>query len=558
MAVFFYDLLRTTRRGRVVAMRTAYALLLLLALYNLHRKWCEELVPLGALEPGSGLEFGPRVSDPKDMAKFAKEFARQFLLVQMTAVLVLTPVYTAGAIAEERERGTLDCILTTYVTPVQLVLGKLASRFVQMFGVLLVGLPVLALVPLWGGVSPGLILGWFGISGLTILSLGALGICCSARMRTTRAAIGATYAIAALGFGCPLLFFGSPLWLMGSLLNDGVILGDLLVIYLPMAAVLNVFLAVMFLDFAVRALVPRTMADPLIVTTPPEPKGNASLPWWPLLPDEPDFSRRPVGDQAILWKELYVGGSELVRKAMPMIHVFFFALAGLGVAFFVLGVLFSGRGGIQEQLHDIVHGVVVGTLMTALLATVLQAAASIGRERERRTLDMLLTLPDGRDEVLRMKWLGSVMCARWLLPGLGVVLLLGVIGGGVHPVAVPLFLIAAAIHVAFAASLGMFLSVVIPSADRAAFIGVLVLFLAFVVPLALCPGGLGFVPPVAWVFLLPRASLTENADVYAGFGSPVLPLAVLLGLVAYACLAWGLWALAIRRFHREVDRAAIA
>jgi ABC-type transport system involved in multi-copper enzyme maturation permease subunit len=243
---------------------------------------------------------------------------------------------------------------------------------------------------------------------------------------------------------------------------------------------------------------------------------------------------------------------------MPVIQVFFFILAGLGVTFFVLAILFSGHAGLQEQLHDIVRGVVIGTLTTALVATVLQATASVGRERERRTLDMLLTLPDGRHELLRMKWLGSVLCGRWLLPGLGVVLVLGVIGGGVHPMAVPLFLIAAAIHVAFAASLGMFLSVVVASADRAGFIGVLVLFLAFVVPLVLCPGGLGFVPPAAWVFLLPRASLAENAAIYSGSSSPILPLAVLLGLLTYACLAGALWLLAVRRFHREADRAVLA
>jgi ABC-type transport system involved in multi-copper enzyme maturation permease subunit len=559
MAVFFYDLLRTTRRGRVVLLRTIYALVLLIALHKLHQNWSlESLVVVGPMQSATGLEFGYWTTDPTAMSKFAEQFARLFLFVQMTAVLVLTPVYTAGAIAEERERGTLDSLLITYLTPVEFVLGKLASRFVQMLGVLLAGLPILALVPLWGGVSPGFVLGWFGLTGLTVLSLGALGICCSARMQSARTAIAVTYAIAALGFGCPLLFFGSPLWLMGSLLNDRMVVGDQLYVILPMAAVLNVFLAVMFIDFAARALVPRMRTDSLFVITPPEPKGTPSLPRWPLLPDEPDFSRRPVGDQAILWKELYVGGSELVRKVMPIIQVFFFALAGLGVVMFVLGVLFSGHKGIQDQLHDIIRGVVVGTLMIAMVGTVLQATASIGRERDQRTLDMLLTLPDGRDEVLRMKWLGSAMCGRWLLPGLGVVLVLGVIGGVVHPAAVPLFAIAAAVHVAFAASLGIYLSIAMPNTNRAAFVAILVLFLACVVPLVLCPGGIGFVPPVAWAFLLPRSWSYQSSTASTFDNSPIVPLAVLLGLVVYACLAGALWLLAVWRFRREGDRAVIA
>jgi ABC-type transport system involved in multi-copper enzyme maturation permease subunit len=272
-----------------------------------------------------------------------------------------------------------------------------------------------------------------------------------------------------------------------------------------------------------------------------------------------DPAARTVDDRALLWKELHFGGSDLVRNLMPLIQVFFLVLGGFGTIMFVLGALFSGRVWIKDQLHDIVRAVAVGSLLTAIVGTVLQATASVGRERDRRTLDALLTLPDGREEVLRTKWLASVICGRWLLPGLGVVLVLGVIGGGVHPFAVPLFAVAGAIHVAFAASLGIFLSVAIPNSERAGFVAVFTLFAAFVVPLAFCPGGLGFVPPVAWVFLLPRSSLSDSGStLFAGTGSPIFPLAVLLGLVMYACLAGALWLLAVRRFHREGDRAVLA
>ncbi|HTK75507.1 MAG TPA: ABC transporter permease subunit [Gemmataceae bacterium] len=558
MAVFFYDLLRSTRKGRVVLLRTAYALVLLLAMYNLHRRWFDEGVLPGVRELGPGTELASRVSDPTGKAKFAEEFTRQFLLIQMVAVLILTPVYTASAVAEERERGTLDSLLTTYLTPRQFVISKLASRVVQMWGVLLAGLPILALVPLWGGVSPGMIFGWFGLTAVTVLSLGALGICCSARISTPRAAIAATYAIAAGGSSCPLVFFGSPFWLIWSLVNDRMIVGDMLGIVLPMAAVLHIFLAVMLIDFAARTLVPRAQTISLPATRP-EPPVDSPLPPqpWPL--SELDFSLPPVGERALLWKELHFGGNNVVRYLMALVRVFFLVLGALGLAMFVLSVVFSGGPVFQQQLNDIVRVVAVGTLLTALVGTVLQATASVGRERQRQTLDILMTLPNGRDEVLRMKWLASFMCGRWLLPVLLGVLVLGMLGGGVHPAAVPLFVIAAGVHVGFAASLGVLLSVTVPSTDRAGFLAVLVLFLSFVVPLVFCPAGVGFMPPVAWLFLLPRSSLTNSdSTILAGAGSPIFPLAVLLGLVTYACLSGVLWLLAVRRFHREADRAAIA
>src|SRR5262249_30418407 len=154
----------------------------------------------------------------------------------------------------------------------------------------------------------------------------------------------------------------------------------------------------------------------------------------------------------------------------PLIQAFFFVLGGLGAVVFVLGALFSGRPGITEQLNDIVRVVAVGSVLTAIVATVLQAAASVGRERDQRTLDMLLMLTAGRNEVLRTKWLGRVLGGRWLLPGLGGVLVLGVIGGGLRPAAVPLFVLAASVHVAFAASLGVYLSVTVGSTERAGLI----------------------------------------------------------------------------------------
>src|SRR5437763_12271411 len=111
MAVFFYDLLRTTRRGRVILLRTVYALALLVALGGVFLRWFPGRLMLedlfGASEPllGSQLEA------------FGEQFTAACLLVQFAAALILTPTYAAGAIAEERQRRTLDSLLMTHLTP---------------------------------------------------------------------------------------------------------------------------------------------------------------------------------------------------------------------------------------------------------------------------------------------------------------------------------------------------------------------------------------------------------------------------------------------------------
>jgi len=198
MAVFFYDLLRTTRRGRVALLRTLYALALLAALYGGYARWFPADKATMVARPTS------------EIARFAEEFVSVFLMIQMGAVVLLTPAYTAGAIAEERQRGTLELLLTTHLTPTQIVLGKFAARLAHILGILLTGLPILALLPLWGGVAPGLILSGFAVTGLYALCLAALSIWLSVGARTVRGAIAGTYAYAALLSVCPFCVCVSP------------------------------------------------------------------------------------------------------------------------------------------------------------------------------------------------------------------------------------------------------------------------------------------------------------------------------------------------------------
>src|SRR5262249_21406498 len=153
----------------------------------------------------------------------------------------------------------------------------------------------------------------------------------------------------------------------------------------------------------------------------------------------------------------------------------------------------------QAHLNVMARIIAVVVLGAAMLSTLLQATASIGREREEGTLDMLLTLPDGREQLLATKWLGSVLSGRWLLLGLLITLVLCVIGGGLDPLAIPVLAIPAGAHLAFAASLGVYLSVSIRRTGQAALVAMTVLFSAIVLPLVMFDGGVATLPPVVWI-----------------------------------------------------------
>src|SRR5207253_8953302 len=106
------------------------------------------------------------------LAYFAERIVLTLLVLQAGAVLALTPAYVAGAIAEEKERGTLELLCTTQLRSHEIVLGKLFARLVHLTGLLLTGLPILCLALFWGGVDPHLVLAAFAVTGLTLLSIG--------------------------------------------------------------------------------------------------------------------------------------------------------------------------------------------------------------------------------------------------------------------------------------------------------------------------------------------------------------------------------------------------
>src|SRR5262249_21286943 len=98
----------------------------------------------------------------------------------------------------------LTLLLTTHLRDSEILLGKLLARLTHLAGLLLTGLPVLALTLLWGGIDAGWLAAEFANAGLTLLSVGGLALFCSARLGSERAAA----ALAYVGLGPVLLVLG--------------------------------------------------------------------------------------------------------------------------------------------------------------------------------------------------------------------------------------------------------------------------------------------------------------------------------------------------------------
>jgi ABC-type transport system involved in multi-copper enzyme maturation permease subunit len=115
------------------------------------------------------------------------------LLMLMTLqVVFLAASSTAGAISLEREKQTLDLLVTTPISSLAIVVGKLLSALVYVFLLIAASLPLMAVVFVYGGVGPEDVLRGYVVLIFTALALGAFGILCSSLVKRTTAATAIT------------------------------------------------------------------------------------------------------------------------------------------------------------------------------------------------------------------------------------------------------------------------------------------------------------------------------------------------------------------------------
>lgn len=115
--------------------------------------------------------------------------------VQMALVLFMTPGLTSGVISGERERQTLNILLTTPQSSTSIILSKLFSSIAYLLLMMIASLPLYSIVFLFGGVSPSLLIMTFALYLVTMLTVGSIGVLFSTIIRKTIVATIITYGI---------------------------------------------------------------------------------------------------------------------------------------------------------------------------------------------------------------------------------------------------------------------------------------------------------------------------------------------------------------------------
>jgi len=137
---------------------------------------------------------------------------------QLILVAFIAPAFTAGQISLEREKQTLDLLVSTPLRPGAIVVGKLAAALAFVVLMIVAAVPITAIVLMYGGASVGDIVRQQLVLLTSALALGAIGLFFSTWLKRTQAATVLTYiTMLALTLGTAMLF---AFWTIFAIQSD--------------------------------------------------------------------------------------------------------------------------------------------------------------------------------------------------------------------------------------------------------------------------------------------------------------------------------------------------
>ncbi len=161
------------------------------------------------------------------MASAGKEIIATVVFYQFIITQILAIIMLSTAISDEVYHRTLGLLMTTPITSIQVVMGKVLSKLLQLILLLAITLPILAIVRLFGGVSGSYLLSSFCITLTGAIFAGSVSLLSSVNNRKAYAVIIRTaFILGTLYVALPVIygsisgvfspFFGGPMRSGGS------------------------------------------------------------------------------------------------------------------------------------------------------------------------------------------------------------------------------------------------------------------------------------------------------------------------------------------------------
>ncbi len=352
---------------------------------------------------------------------------------QIALICLLTPIFMAGAIAQEANPRTWDILLTTPLNALQIVLGNLFGRLFFILALLLSSLPLFLFVQAFGGVPGRAIVLSYLVAAVSALVVASIAVTLSVTRTAGRRAVFAFYV--------SVIVYLVITWLIDVQLRTTLSVGGIAASTTIMTP-LNPFLALESLLQANR-----------YVAVDPGPDAIGLVRWWKGSPiaafvwtgiavsgllivfstarlrviggkvgQLPWYRRwfglgartgegrpaRSPGTNPIAWRET----SSRSIGTVGLLGRWGFVAAAIIVTIGLLWLFHTG-GISLTTLRQTVLGVVVAEVAIVVLAAVNMSATAVSREREDGTLDIILTTPIQPGPYLAGKLRGLI---QYLLP----------------------------------------------------------------------------------------------------------------------------------------------
>ncbi len=496
----------------------------------------------------------------------------QFLAIQFVAVTMLS-----SAISEEVQRRTLGVLMTTPIGSLQIVLGKLLSKLLQLVLLLAASMPLLAIVRVFGGVPWDYVLSSLCVTLTAAIFAGSVSLAFSTYTRQAHQVVARTALICFLLYAGPLivvqllqlryqvrivpgvaLSYANPFIVMTYATRNMLFASPaaLTVAWLPHCAIMAGLSALMlaFSMISVRRVgLRQATGQPGIFASRKERRAAKAK------------RRTGHGSAATSGRIIFVKGPPIVWKEMRTMSVRVSRFMPVLSAVLAVLVLAATYGYCAYKGYLAIEGVHAAFVLTyfllGLLRTATSAATSITSEKEARTWPVLLTTVLTDRQIVLGKIIGSCLqsWAFWLL--LAAHMVAFSFAGYISAVAILPLAVLVASSALLVSAVGVLFSSWCKRSSTSASASLL-LFLCFAMPFC-CPLPIFLVNPIfaglmilavtgQWEIGVPfgRMSFGVQGSWFAAFLTSALALLVLVGL--YLLLALAASAVAIRKVRRKI------
>lgn len=156
----------------------------------------------------------------------ARQLVDFFFLGQYVLASLMAPTFSAGAISGEKERKTYEMLLASPLQPWAIVVGKLVASLSHLAVLIIASLPIITLALPLGGVSIYEVLGAYLWLMISILLFGSIGLACSCGFPRTSSSLIVSYLII-----LPVVILGAIFW--RSLESNGTLRLNIATFVLP-------------------------------------------------------------------------------------------------------------------------------------------------------------------------------------------------------------------------------------------------------------------------------------------------------------------------------------